>query len=155
MFHMLGVASSSTLHWLFGLYFPELRVEVKRRPFRSATSSHALRLGNSLLDGTSVVGRTYESDSPGFTVRLSSDEEVHSNGQSWPHLVRDRLEHHILPAISAFDVPLVVILRVTPHSSWAELSHAGYLGYERLRGEEDAGHQIVVFHGRSSQGLVR
>jgi hypothetical protein len=154
-FHMLGVYSTSTLHWLFGLYFPELGVEVRRRPFRSATNSHALRIGGSMLDGTAVVGRTYESDAPGFTVRLSSEEEVHSNGQSWPHLVRERLERHILPEIAAFDVPLVVILRVTPHASWAQLSHVGYLGYERLRGEEDAGHQIVVFHGRSSRPVER
>lgn len=150
-FHMLGVGSVSTLQWLFSLYFPELRVQVTRRQFRNSTSSHAMRIGSSLLDGTAVVGRTYESDAPGFTVRMSSDEEIHSNGQSWPHITRERLDRHILPELAAFDIPLMVILRVTPHASWAELSHAGYLGYERIRGEEEQGHQIVVFHGRSSQ----
>lgn len=148
-FHMLGVASASTLHWLFALYFPELRVDVKRRPFHSSTSSHALRIGRSKLDGSSVVGTRYDSAATGFRVRLWCDEEVHTSGQLWAQVVKERLDERILPAIYAFDVPLMVVLHVNPHASWAELSHAGSLGYDRLKGDEESGHEIVVFHGRT------
>ena len=40
---MLGMNSISTLSWLFPLYFPELRVNVGRRGFRSETTAHAFQ----------------------------------------------------------------------------------------------------------------
>jgi len=150
LFQMLGMGSVSTLQWLFAQYFPELRVTVRRRAFRRATASHALRVGVSRLDGTCVVGRVYESDASGFGVRLHADEELRSNGVPWPHTVRERLERHLLPLLAPFDVPLVVSLYVASQTSWAELGHEGYLGWDRLKTTDDAGQEVVVFHGRAS-----
>jgi Type VI secretion, TssG len=150
LFHMLGMGSVSTLQWLFGLFFPELRVTVRRRAFRRSTASHALRVGMSRLDGTSVVGRVYESDASGFGVRLYAEEELRSNGVPWPHTVRERLEKLVLPLLAPFDIPLVVSLFVATQSSWAELGHEGYLGWDRLKSSDDSGLEIVVFHGRAT-----
>lgn len=153
-FNMLGVGSVSTLQWLFQLYFPELLVHCTRRSFKSATSNHAARTGVSMLDGTGVIGRNYESDSPGFKVTIFTTEEVHDNGEAWPHIVRARLRERVLPLLAPYHLPLTVILHVTPHASWATLDKEGFLGFERLRGDEAQGHQIGIYYGRTGADEV-
>jgi len=149
---MLGMGSTSTLAWITKLFFPELRVTVERRAFKNASASHAFRTGMSLLDGTGILGRVYESDSAGFLVDLTADEETDGSGRAWPHAVRSRLEERLLPVLEPHRVPLVVRLRVLFHASWVHMDvpfaeAKGYLGFERLRGDAEEGHTLVIYRG--------
>jgi hypothetical protein len=150
---MLGMGSTSTLAWITKLFFPELRVTVGRRAFKSATASHALRTGMSMLDGTGILGRVYESDSAGFLIDLTADEETDGAGRAWPHVVRARLEERLLPILAPHRLAIVVRLRVLFHASWVHMDapiiedKRGYLGFERLRGDAEAGHTLVIYRG--------
>lgn len=146
---MIGLGSTSTLQWLFQLYFPELQVRVTRQPFRSASTIHALRTGESRLDGTAVLGRVYESSAAGLKVELAAEEETDALGRAWPHLVRARLGERLLPLLAPFRLPVLVSLMVLVHQSWSRLTPEGYLGYERVRGEAESGHRIVIYEGNT------
>jgi hypothetical protein len=148
-FRMLGLASPSTLQWLFQLYFPELRAHVTRKPFRSASTIHALRTGHSHLDGTAVLGRRYEAEAAGLRVELLAEEETNDRGVAWPHVVRERLGATLLPLLAPFRLQLLVSLTVQVHASWSRLLPKGYLGYERVRGEAETGHRIVIYEGNT------
>ncbi|MEY4579201.1 MAG: hypothetical protein RL701_3904, partial [Pseudomonadota bacterium] len=141
---MLGLGSVSTLHWLFVLYFPELQVRVSRRPFAQATDAHAFQTGVSLLDGTGILGRRYESVDEGFCVELFAEEETNDNGSAWPHLVRERFRSQMLPLLRGVNIPLTLVLSVLSHATWVHIQREGYLGYERFRTTEESGHRIVV-----------
>ena len=132
---MLGMGSTSTLAWITKLFFPELRVTVERRAFKNATASHAFRTGTSILDGTGILGRVYESDSAGFLIDLTADEETDGAGRPWPHAVRSRLEERLLPILAPHRLPLVVRLRVLFHASWVHMDvpFADDEGLPRLR----------------------
>jgi hypothetical protein len=149
---MSGFASVATLTWVGQAYFPELRVRVQRGAFARSTESHAFRTGESLLDGTGVLGRFYQSDAAGFVLELVAEEETNARGRSWAALVRRRLNERLLPVLAPFRLPLMVRLRVLHHASWARLDRpsaeeSGYLGYDRIRGDADDGHSVVLFAG--------
>lgn len=146
--HMLGMGSVSTLWWLGQLLFPELRVRVERLTFSAVTSAHAARPGRSALDGTGILGRTHAADVNGFLLDLVAEEETDARGRGWAGIVRERLAGQLLPLLSPFRVPVEVRLTVLTHASWATLeageNTAGYLGYDRIRGDAESGHTIVI-----------
>jgi hypothetical protein len=149
---MGGFASVATLAWLGQVYFPELRVRVERGAFPQSTEMHAFRTGKTPLDGTSVIGRYYKSDAQGFTLVLVAEEETNARGRSWAAIVRKRMTERLLPVLAPFRFPLMVVLRVLRHASWAKLDlpseeESGYLGYDRIRGDPDSGHTVVLFLG--------
>jgi hypothetical protein len=158
---MLGMASVSTLTWLMKLFFPELRVRVERRGFTNTTASHALRTGESRLDGSAVLGRVFESEAAGFVVDLVSEDETDSRGRGWPHIVRARLERDLMPILAPHRVSLVLRLRVLFHASWVRMGRSessgradGYLGFERLRGDAEEGHTIVIYRGVTGENAA-
>lgn len=148
-FRMLGLGSTSTLQWLFGLYLPELRVRVSRHGFSTATSSHAAYVGNARLDGTAILGKTYGANNDGFRVDVFADDERSPRGIAWPHVLQERLDDRILPLLRHARLPIVVTLTVLERPGSARLVREGFLGIERmgLHGEER--HTMVVFEGRT------
>lgn len=143
-FRMLGLPSTSTLHWLFQLHLPELRVRVCRHTLASTSSVHALRLGQSRLDGTAVLGQSYESDNNGFRVDVYADEERGSRGASWPRVVRERLEQELLPLLKPARIQLVVTLTVLERPSSARLATDGFLGFGRVGEHGEQRHTMVI-----------
>jgi hypothetical protein len=85
----------------------------------------------------------------GFLVDLIAEEEIDARNRSWASVVRRRLQDQVLPRIEAFQLPLVIRLRVLNHASWARVEGAGetrgYLGYDRIQGDAETGHTIVVY----------
>ena len=151
-FRMLGPGSIATLHWVAQRYFPDLGVEVGRWAFTNTTEAHAAVTGESLLDGSGVLGRSYKSDTAGFGIDLFADEETNERGRPWPNIVKLRLNEQVLPLLAPFRVPLRVRLTVRRHASWAKVdvpfaAGRGYLGYERIHGDADAGHTTVIYRG--------
>lgn len=149
---LIGLDSVSSLHWFVQLIFPELGVRVTRGAFPSATNSHACRAGISLLDGSSVIGRTYETEAQGFLVVLVTDEEAYDRERTWAAVVRARLNERCLPVLAPFRLPVRVVLTVLSHQSWARLESAdeatsGYLGYDRIQARTDSQHSVVIWSG--------
>jgi hypothetical protein len=151
-FRMLGPGSIATLHWVAQRHFPDLGVEVGRWPFTDTTSAHSAVLGESQLDGSGILGRSYQSDTAGFGIDLFADEETNERGRAWPNIVKRRLNEQVLPLLAPFRVPLRVRLTVRRHASWAKVdvpfaAARGYLGYERIHGDPDSGHTTVIYRG--------
>jgi hypothetical protein len=155
-FKMLGPGSASTLHWLGQLYFPELSVRAARWLFTDSSDAHAFRTGESLLDGTGILGRKYVSDAAGLVLDLFAEEETDARGRAWPNIVRLRLNESVLPLLAPFRIPLVVRLTVLFHASWVRVDvpfsrQRGYLGYERIKGDAESGHTTVIYRGVTGQ----
>lgn len=146
-----GFASTSTLQWLASCVFPELAVRAERASFSRATEEHGFRTGTSRLDGTSVIGRRYDAEAHGFAIELTADEECNDRGRPWVHVVEQRLRERLLPIVAEARLALVVRLRVLGHASWAHLdapgAARGWLGYDRVRGNADEPHVVVVYRG--------
>jgi hypothetical protein len=149
---LAGFGSVSSLHWFFQRIFPELRVRVARHGFADATASHACRTGQSKLDGSAIIGRLYESEAQGFLIELVTEDETDDAGRSWAFVLRERLAERVLPVLAPFRVPLVVVLIVLAHESWAQIEATadtarGYLGYDRIRGDPETEHRVVLYRG--------
>ncbi|HEY6880497.1 MAG TPA: hypothetical protein VI299_20880 [Polyangiales bacterium] len=149
---LVGLDSVSSVHWFMQNAFPELAVRVTRGAFTSSTSSHSCRAGISLLDGSSVIGREYETEAQGFLVDLVTDEEAYDRNHNWAAVVRSRLNERCLPVLAPFRLPLRVVLTVLSHASWARLESrlahtTGYLGYDRIRTNQDSQHCVTIWSG--------
>lgn len=149
---LVGLDSVSSLHWFVQHLFPELGVRVRRGAFPSSTHSHACRTGISRLDGSSVIGRLYETEAQGFLIELVSDEEAYDHKLTWAAVVRSRLHERCLPVLEPFRLPVRVVLTVLSHASWARLESAseettGYLGYDRVMAKTDSRHSVVIWSG--------
>jgi hypothetical protein len=149
---LVGLDSVSSLHWFVQHLFPELGVRVTRGAFPSSTHSHACRTGISKLDGSSVIGRVYETEAQGFLIELVTDEEAYDRRRTWAAVVRARLNERCLPVLEPFRLPVRVVLTVLSHASWARLESAeaettGYLGYDRVMAKTDSRHSVVIWSG--------
>jgi hypothetical protein len=149
---LVGLDSVSSLHWFVQHLFPELGVRVTRGAFPSSTQSHACRTGISKLDGSSVIGRVYETEAQGFLIELVTDEEAYDHKRTWAAVVRARLNERCLPVLEPFRLPVRVVLTVLSHASWARLESAkaettGYLGYDRVMAKTESRHSVVIWSG--------
>lgn len=156
LLRMAGFSSVASLHWLVQALFPELKVKVQRGSFEESTSSHAFRTGESVLDGTGILGRVYEADAQGFLVDLIAAEETDSRGYSWATVLRNRLNERLFPLLAPFRMALSVTLEVLSHASWVHLESRpngdeGYLGYDRIRATTESGHRVILWRGTTGQ----
>lgn len=150
---MLGLNSISTLTWFFQLNFPELGIRVSRAQHSAKSTSYASRVGFSKLDGTAILGKSYDAVSDGFRVDIFADEQVNARGQSWPRILRERLESRVLPLIREGNIRVQVVLTVAERSKTAQLGRHGYLGFERLGAPKKESHSMVLYDGNTLASL--
>lgn len=150
-FAMSGLASVSSLTWLFQRIFPELGVRVHRSGVRVRTDAHALIVGQSHLDGSGVLGSTHDAGRAGFRVELFTTDELTSSGAVWWKIARDRVRARVLPLLGGLELLLQVRLVVEDHASWARVAPDGQLGYDRISGERGS-YEIWVYRD-GSEGL--
>jgi hypothetical protein len=94
----LGLASPSSLHWLFASVFPELTVLVRRGRAGRQVPSEAVRLGQSRLGSGSFGGRA-EVGTGTIEVTLGGGDTPAASGLTWPAEARRRLEDQVLPVL--------------------------------------------------------
>lgn len=144
---MLGLNSIATLDWYFQLHFPELGIRVSRSAYSTQSTNYASRVGYSKLDGSAILGKSYDSVSDGFRVDFYADEQVNGRGESWPRVLRERLKLEVLPLLHDNNVRVRVVLTVAERSKRAKLGRRGYLGFERLGEPKQESHSIVLYDG--------
>lgn len=143
-----GLASLDRVHWLFSQCVPELSVRVTRSRFHRTSNHHMARTGVTRLDGTGIVGRGYQAEAHGFQVRFHAEYERNSRGRSWAQILTKRFEEQIAPILRLYHVEVSLSLWIENHESWAGLNNQGLLGYERLKENTPAGHEMVLYDGR-------
>ena len=149
---MGGFSSVAAMHVIAVAAWPELAVRVGRTAFQERTEAHGTQTGVSRLEGTTVIGRHFQSDAQALSVDLVAEEETDSRGRPWAAIVRRRFVERVQPLVGPFRVPLEVRLRVLEHASWAHLDagtsgSTGYLGYDRIHGDPEEGHAVTIFRG--------
>lgn len=148
LFQLLGVSSVSTLHWLFQCVFPELGVRVARHSLARGDGAFGARAGSSVLDGTAVVGKVYQTKTAGFAVRLFAQHEHHDHGERWFDVAGQRMRDTILPLLQPFRFALRVELDLA-HRTAAVVEPDALAWYEE---ESRLGYQRVL--GRLPDGIA-
>jgi predicted component of type VI protein secretion system len=145
---LLGLRSSSTMHWLVALVYPELGVRVDRSLMKRLVTLEGARLGHAVLGGGAVLGGRARAPVPGFLITLYADEEHTEAGRPWAEEVRRRLDSLVFPAVAQAALELKVVLVIRSEKVWARLGPGSYLGFDRVKGGMRRNREIQVFNGR-------
>ncbi len=145
---LLGLRSTSTMHWLVALAYPELGVRVEPSTMKRMVKLEGARLGHCELGGGAVLGGRARAPVPGFLVTLYADEEHTELGRPWAEEVKRRLDALVFPAVREAALELKVVLVIRSEKVWARLGPGSYLGFDRVRGGVRRNREIQVFNGR-------
>jgi hypothetical protein len=142
----------STLHWLAQLCYPEFAMRLRPQAVATSTQAYACLVGVSRLDGTGILGRTYQASSRGFLLDLFADDEVDLSGREQADVVLARLRGRLLPLLAPYHLPLTVSLTIRWHSSFAHVDDPvdldpSFLGYNRLGGPREVKYKTVLYTG--------
>ena len=151
---LLGIRSTSTMHWLFETTFPELGVKVERGVLTRNVKLEGTRLGFSVLGGGAVLGGFSRVPVPGFTITMYCDEEHTEFGRPWAEEVRRRLDSIIFPAIAETAVDVRVSLVIRSEKVWAALKPTSYLGFDRLKGGARRNREVQVWKGQVTPAVL-
>ena len=142
---MTSLNSISGLHWLFNLYYPELRVSVSRTEAGTKRVNRGATTGTARLEGTAIMGKTAQGLAKGFVVRLFAPDERHMSGESWPSLSQRRLTEHVLPRLKGLSFWLKVQLTVLEHQTPTAISNQEYLGFSRLKATQSERLELSLY----------
>lgn len=143
----LNLRSCSTLHWLFGVVFPELEVQVEKALLGRSMETRDIVLGLSRLDGNCVFGKRTSTPVQGLRVALIADDEKTSLEVPWPREIHDRMEAMIFPLLKSVGMDLEVFLIIRLQTSWARLDVESFLGYDRIKGGSEQQRRIPIYLG--------
>ncbi|MCK5797007.1 MAG: type VI secretion system baseplate subunit TssG [Deltaproteobacteria bacterium] len=148
----LNLRSVATLHWLFRGFFPELGLAVEKVRLGRVIRSGDFRLGTTRLGGDAVFGARTRVAVSGRRVTFFVDEEQNNAGEPWAAFIRRRLTEDVFPLIALAGLDLEIFLVLESERSWTELGGESFLGYDRLRGGDEARRRLQIFGGRVSKG---
>jgi hypothetical protein len=144
---LLGLRSTSALHWLFQSIFPELGTTVVPATLARRVKVEPARIGKTALGDGSTLGGTTMVPVPGFEITLFCDEEYTSTDNPWADEGKRRLEDVLFPVLRDLDLDLKVSLVIRSRRAWARLGRGSYLGFDRLRGGVERNRVVVIFKG--------
>jgi hypothetical protein len=146
--HTLRLNSTSTLHWLFQLVFPELQVRVEKCTLQKTFDLGSPILGKSHLGFQSILGKIKKVPVLGMRIRLITDEDSFNNKEPWPCEIERRFEKLIRPIFINSELHLEIWLIIRTQSTWLSLKPNSYLGYENIQGgDKFQFRQIRIFSG--------
>lgn len=156
--HLVGLGCPLGLDNVSRAVFPEFSVRISRGRIEQINTAYSAAIGGPALDGTAVLGRSYESRAAGFFIDLVVEDEVDDYGRPWATIVRQRLHRILLPLLARHELALRVRLTIIQHGRWAHIDEPdappatrGDLGSERLRGRVGP-HTITIYRGITNRG---
>lgn len=147
LLQLLNVRSSATLHWLFRLVFPELRVSVEKAMLSRTVRTGTMQLGQAVLGGDAAFGASSRLPVLGARITLYSDEERALSGNAWPQEIEARCKEVVYPVLGAVGMEIEMWLVLTAEETWATLEGNSYLGHDRVRGGDDGYRRIRLHSG--------
>ena len=145
--NLLNLKSISSLHWLFKLVFPEIAVRIEDVVIGGEILTEVIRLGKSRLGDDAVFGKKTVYPSHGRRVTLLSENEMTSTQVPWPREVENRLHELLFPVVRPIGLDLEIHLILKSQKRWAKLHGDSYLGYDRMKTNEDTYRSIQIFKG--------
>lgn len=143
---LMGLGSTTTLHWLFKLVFPELGVRVQQGTMNRIVPLDGIRIGSSQVGGAGVMGGRAKVPVAGFTITLYCDEEHSDFGHPWVEEVRRRLDSLAFPPLAGASLHLRISLVIRSEKVFARLSRESYLGFDRIRGGQRRNREVFVWN---------
>jgi hypothetical protein len=129
---LLGPRSMSTIHWVFGLVFPEMEVAVKRTVLQRSLRTRGMVLGSWVIGDGTACGGIAQVPVGGVSISLLCDEPVSGTGRPWADAAMQRLHDEAFPPLAAHGLFLQVILVLRDQRSFMMLQPNQYLGYEPM-----------------------
>lgn len=129
---LLGPRSLSTIHWVFGLVFPEMEVAVKRTVLQRSLRTRGMVLGSWVIGDGAACGGIAQVPVGGVLITLICDEPSSPTGRPWADAAMQRLHDAAFPPLAAHGLFLQVILVLRDQRSFLMLQPNQYLGYEPL-----------------------
>ncbi len=144
--NILNLQSSSALHWLFQIVFPEITVRVENVVLDGEIKTEAIRLGKTML-GDAVFGKKTDYLVQGRRVTLFTDDEMTYMQVPWPREIEQRLNNLLFPILRPVGIDLEIILILKAQKKWVRLHDDSFLGYDRIKTDEDTYRSIRIFKG--------
>jgi hypothetical protein len=144
--NILNLKSSSALHWLFQLVFPEITVRVENAVLGGEIKTEAIHLGKTML-GDAVFGRKTDYLVWGRRVTLMTGDEMTYTQIPWPREIERRLNDLLFPVLRPIGIDLEIILVLKAQKRWVRLYDDSFLGYDRMKTDEDTYRSIRIFKG--------
>ena len=144
---VLDLTSCSTLHWLFKLVFPEISVYIEKTLLNEELLTQQLRIGETTLGEDAVFGASTRVPIHGRRITLSTYEECTSNQKPWPQEINQRLESLLFPVLRPTGIDLEITLVLKSQKRWARLEKDTYLGYDRIKNDQQSYRRIMIFKG--------
>lgn len=129
---LLGLRSLSTIHWVFGLVFPEMEVSVQRTVLPRTVRTRGMILGSWVIGDGATCGGTTVIPVSAVAVTLLCDEPVSGTGRPWAGEATRRLHAEVFPGLTDPGLFLQVVLVLRDQASYMVLKADQYLGYEPL-----------------------
>jgi len=144
---ILNPKSISTLHWLFQIVFPEIRVQVENAVLSDNVRTKPVLLGKSVLGTDAVFGNKTNVPIDGRRVTLFTEEELTDTQLPWPKEIRNRLTRLIFPVLQPTGIDMEIVLVLKSQKRWVRLHAETYLGYDRIQSGKETYRRIRIFRG--------
>lgn len=144
--NILNMKSSSSLHWLFQIVFPEITVRVEKVVLDGEIKTDSIHLGKTVL-GSAVFGKKTDYLVQGRRITLLAREESTFTQVPWPREIEQRLNDMIFPVLRPVGIDLEIVLVLKSQKKWARLYEDSFLGYDRMKTDEDTYRSIRIFKG--------
>ncbi|MEY2699891.1 MAG: hypothetical protein RIQ52_646 [Pseudomonadota bacterium] len=143
--HRLG--SLASVHWLFQIMVPELQLRSERGEIvEKNVVSHA-QLGKSALGFQMILGHFFSAMAYVHKFTYIADEEFYRYQMPWHQVIQERLHASVFPLLAPLNMNIEVWLVIREARNWLKLESSAYLGYERMRGEENRFKSILIYSG--------
>lgn len=145
--NILNLKSSSALHWLFQRVFPEITIRIEKAVLGGEIKTEAIRLGKTILGDDAVFGKKTDYLVYGRRVTLLTETEMTYTQVPWPREIEKRLNDLLFPVLRPVGVDLEIILILTAQKRSVKLQKDSFLGYDRIKTDEDTYRSIRIFKG--------
>jgi hypothetical protein len=152
--HIVDLKSTSALHWLFQLVFPELLVAIEATVLTDNLKTVPLVLGKTIMGREATFGSSSAVPVCGRTITLFAETELSDCGNPWPREVERRMNVLIFPVLHPTGVFLEIDLVLQDQKRWVQLTPQTYLGYDRIRNGTTSFRRIQIFRGNVAERAV-